>query len=159
MSIVYISIGSNLGNREENCEKAIALLIKRGIKVIKRSSLCETEPWGVKEQPEFINVAVEVETHLRPEELLKNLKEIEIDIGRRESKLWGPRIIDIDILFYDDLVIKTPELEIPHPGINNRGFVLEPLSEIAPDKIHPVLKKSIKELLLELLKSKQTSGG
>ncbi len=159
MSIAYIGIGSNLGNREENCEKAIVLLIKRGLKVIKRSSLCETEPWGVKEQPEFINMTVEVETHLRPEGLLKNLKEIETDLGRRESKRWGPRIIDIDILFYNNLVINTPELEIPHSGIKDREFVLKPLSEIAPDKIHPVLKRSIKNLLLELLKSKKTSGG
>lgn len=151
MPTVYISISSNLANREENCEKAIDLLIKRGLKVIKRSSLHETEPWGVKEQPKFINIAVEVKTHLKPGELLKTLKEIEINLGRRENKRWGPRIIDLDILFYDNLIIDTPELKIPHSGIKDREFVLNPLSEIAPDKIHPVFKRSIKELLDEIL--------
>lgn len=147
MFIAYIGIGSNLGNREENCEKAIYLLEQKGIKVTKRSSFYETEPWGVKEQPKFINMAVEIETYLKPEELLRTIKEIENEIGRRSSTRWGPRIIDLDILFYNDLILRTPELEIPHPLIHERDFVLKPLSEIAPDKIHPVLKKTIKELL------------
>ena len=155
MSIAYIGIGSNLGDRERNCEEALNRLLKRGIKVIKRSSLHETEPWGVKEQPKFLNMAVKVETGLSPEELLKNLKEIEIDLGRGESKRWGPRIIDLDILFYDDRIIKRDDLEIPHPGTRDREFVLKPLSEIAPGKIHPVFKKSVKEMFTELLYSAQ----
>jgi len=152
MPIGYLSIGSNLGNREENCEKAISFLEQNGIKVTKRSSLYETEPWGVKNQPKFINMAVEVETYLEPQELLKTIKKIEAELGRRSNIRWGPRVIDLDILFYDNLIINTPELTIPHPAIIEREFVLKPLSEIAPDKTHPVIKKSIKELLSEIIK-------
>jgi len=147
MPTAYIGIGSNLGNREENCERAISLLEVNNIKITKRSSMIETEPWGIEDQPNFINMAVEIETALSPEELLKLLKDIETEIGREPTVRWGPRIIDLDILLYDDLILKTPELEIPHPQISERGFVLKPLAEIAPDKIHPVLQESIKALL------------
>ncbi len=155
MPVTYIGICSNLGNREENCQKAIALLIEKNIKITKRSSLYETEPWGVKEQPGFINMALEIETNLEPGILLKTIKEIENSMGRLEGMRWGPRIIDLDILLYDDLILKTHDLEIPHPGIKDREFVLKPLSEIAPDKIHPIFKKSIKTLLIEILESSQ----
>ena len=137
MSIAYIGIGSNLGSREENCERAIKLLIENGITIVKRSSMIETEPWGVKEQPDFINMAVEIETALKPDSLLHLLKNIEIEAGRLPTSHWGPRIIDLDILLYDDLIIKTSELEIPHPHISEREFVLKPLAEIAPEKVHP----------------------
>jgi len=147
MPQVYIGIGSNLGNREENCKRAISLLIERGIKLIRSSSMIETEPWGIKEQPRFINMAIEIETEQKPKELLSTLKEIESEMGREWNTRWGPRIIDLDILFYDDLIIKTPELEIPHKGTYDRIHVLEPLSEIAPAMIHPVLRISIKELV------------
>ncbi len=150
MHTAYIGIGSNLGYREDNCERAIKLLIANGILVTKRSSMAETEPWGVKEQPDFINMAVEIKTGLTPEELLRLLKNIEIDVGRLPSSHWGPRIIDLDILLYDDVIMETPELQIPHPGISEREFVLKPLAEIAPDKMHPVLKKSVKKLLEEV---------
>jgi 2-amino-4-hydroxy-6-hydroxymethyldihydropteridine diphosphokinase len=150
MSIVYISIGSNLGDREENCAHAIKLLKENGITVKKQSSMHETEPWGVKDQPKFINMAVEVETDKKPEELLRVLKEIEKEIGRTETTKWGPRVIDLDILFYDDLILKTPVLEIPHPLLQERDFVLKPLSEIAPDKKHPVSGKTVKEMLENL---------
>lgn len=153
MPTAYIGIGSNLGNREENCEKAIKLLEGNNIKVTKRSSMIETEPWGVEDQPKFINMAVTIETGFKSEELLRVLKKIEDEIGRSPAERWGPRIIDLDILLYDDLIIKTPELEIPHPHIEEREFVLKPLSEIAPEKIHPVLKKSIKELFLQFLQN------
>ncbi len=155
MAIAYIGIGSNLGNRKENCEKAVNLLSRKGIKVLKCSSFYETKPWGVKEQPKFINAAVEAETDLKLEELLKTIKGIESDLGRGSVIRWGPRLIDLDILLYNDLVVKTNNLEIPHPGVKNREFVLKPLSEIAPDKIHPVLKKSIESLLLECLESSE----
>lgn len=150
MPTAYIGIGSNLGNREDNCEKAITLLIENGITVTKRSSMIETTPWGVKDQSKFINMAIEIETSLLPDELLSVLKKIEVETGRTPSVRWGPRIIDLDILFYEDLVMKTPELEIPHPGASSRDFVLKPLAEIAPELIHPVLKKSVRELLHSL---------
>jgi len=149
MSTAYIGIGSNLGSREENCERAIKLLIENGITIVKRSSMIETEPWGVKEQPDFINMAVEIETALKPDSLLHLLKNIEIEAGRLPTSHWGPRIIDLDILLYDDLIMETPDLKIPHPGISEREFVLKPLVEIAPDKIHPVIQKTIKDLFLQ----------
>jgi len=150
MSKVYIGIGSNLGKREENCKKAIRLLTEKGIALTKRSSMIETQPWGVTEQPDFINMAIETETALEPEELLHLLKKIEIEAGRQPAYRWGPRAVDLDILLYDDLVLKTPELEIPHPGLEQREFVLRPLAELAPDLIHPVIQKSIKDLLKEI---------
>ncbi|MDP3259569.1 MAG: 2-amino-4-hydroxy-6-hydroxymethyldihydropteridine diphosphokinase [Thermodesulfovibrionales bacterium] len=146
MSIAYISIGSNLGDREENCRQAIKLIEKNGIAVRKQSRMYETEPWGVKDQPKFINMAIEVETDKKPEELLRVLEEIEKEIGRTESVKWGPRVIDLDILFYDDLILKSPDLEIPHPLLHEREFVLKPLCEIAPDKKHPVTGKTVKEM-------------
>ena len=109
--------------------------------------MIETEPWGVPDQPLFINMAVSVKTVLSPDNLLALCKKIETDLGRTETILWGPRIIDLDILFYDDVITARPDLTIPHPHIKDRDFVLRPLAEIAPDLIHPVLKKSIKELL------------
>ncbi len=153
MSTAYIGIGSNLGNREENCERAIKLLEADNIKVKKRSSMIESEPWGMEDQPKFINMAVEIETDLEQEQLLSLLKRIEFKIGRRPAERWGAREIDLDILLYDDLILKTPELEIPHPHIAERKFVLKPLAEIAPEKIHPVLKKSIKDLFLQFPQS------
>ena len=153
MPTAYIGIGSNLGDREENCERAIKLLEAGKINVIKRSSMIETEPWGVEDQPKFINMAVEIETDLTPGELLQFLKKIEDEIGRSPAERWRPRIIDLDILLYNDFILKTPELEIPHSHIAEREFVLKPLAEIAPDKIHPVLEKSIKDLLLQFPQS------
>ncbi|RJR22736.1 MAG: 2-amino-4-hydroxy-6-hydroxymethyldihydropteridine diphosphokinase [Nitrospiraceae bacterium] len=154
MSKIYIGIGSNLGRREENCKNAIRLLTEKGIAVIKRSSMIKTKPWGVTEQPDFINMAIEIETVLKPEELLHLLKKIEIEAGRQPAYRWGPRAVDLDILLYDDLVMKTPELDIPHPHIAEREFVLRPLAEIAPDLMHPVIRKSIKKLLTERLRSR-----
>jgi 2-amino-4-hydroxy-6-hydroxymethyldihydropteridine diphosphokinase len=150
MAIAYISIGSNIGDREENCRKAIKLLKEKGIAVKKQSRMYETEPWGIKDQPKFINMAIEVETDKKPEELLRILKEIEKEIGRTETVKWGPRVIDLDIIFYDDLILKSQDLEIPHPLLHEREFVLKPLCEIAPEKKHPVTGKTVKEMLENL---------
>lgn len=152
MATVYIGIGSNIGNREENCEMAAKFLQENGISINKISKMIETEPWGVKDQQKFVNMVVEAQMDLGPEELLAALKKIELDMGRLPSAIWGPRLVDLDILFYDDLVMKTDDLEIPHPYIKERDFVLKSLAEIAPEKMHPVLKKSVKELLEELEK-------
>ena len=151
MSKVFIGIGSNLGNREDYCRNAINLLIDSGISVLKRSAMIETKPWGVTDQPEFMNMVIEIETSLKPDELLILLKKTERAVGRTDTVRWGPRVIDLDILLYDDSVIKTPDLEIPHPRIHEREFVLRPLAEIAPDAVHPVLGKSFQELLEELI--------
>jgi len=110
----------------------------------------ETEPWGVKDQPRFINMAVEIETGLYPRELLKILKNVERELGRKESFKLGPRSIDLDILLFEDIILKEDDLEIPHPLMHKRDFVLKPLCEIAPDRIHPVLKKKICDLVQEL---------
>lgn len=152
MATVYIGIGSNLGDREENCLKALELLAGKNVLIKRRSAFYETEPWGVKDQPRFINMAVEAETDLPPRELLILLKDVERRLGRVEGARWGPRVIDLDILLYNGLVLKEPGLEIPHPLMHERDFVLAPLSEIAPDVIHPVLGKSIEELKRDLKK-------
>ncbi len=153
MAVAYIGIGSNLGKREENCLHAIELLQRREIIVKKRSALYKTEPWGITKQPRFINMAVEIETRLEPKDLLGVLKEIEKVMGREKSPKWGPRIIDLDILLFDDMVLKEDELEIPHPLMHERDFVLRPLCEIAPDRIHPLLKMRICDLMQRLVKS------
>jgi 2-amino-4-hydroxy-6-hydroxymethyldihydropteridine diphosphokinase len=153
MHVAYLGIGSNLGYREENCKRAIGLLEKAGIKVTNRSSMRETDPWGVKDQPKFINMAIEIETSLRPHDLLALLKKIEDKVGRKTSSRWGPREIDLDILFYNETVLETGDLIIPHPGIEKREFVLKPLADIAPDLVHPVFKKRISEMLREISQS------
>ncbi|MBA4348623.1 MAG: 2-amino-4-hydroxy-6-hydroxymethyldihydropteridine diphosphokinase [Thermodesulfovibrio sp.] len=158
MAIVHIGIGSNIGDRRANCMKAIKNIKNHDIDVKKISSPYETKPWGIKDQPDFINMTVEAETSLSPEELLKVLKDIEKEMGREDSVRWGPRLIDLDILFYDDRVIDIENLRIPHPLLYKRDFVLLPLSEIAPDKIHPLFKKTVKQLKEEMKNDKNTDS-
>ena len=150
MAIVYIGLGSNVGDRHRNCLTAIELLRQNGLLVARQSSMHETEPWGVTDQPEFVNMTVETETDLAPIKLLEVLKKIEKDMGRQDTMKWGPRIIDLDILLYDDIIMKTDSLTIPHSLMHERAFVLRPLSEIAGNFIHPVLKKSITDLHKEI---------
>ena len=159
MSIVYIGIGSNLGNREKNCRQAVELLENKGILIKKKSSLYETEPWGIRDQPLFFNMAIEIETELKPEELLEVLQAVETEIGREKTFKWGPRIIDLDILLYDDIILREETLTIPHPLMHERDFVLRPLSEIAPDMKHPILQLSIGELLNNLSRKPHSSHG
>ncbi|MEW6685248.1 MAG: 2-amino-4-hydroxy-6-hydroxymethyldihydropteridine diphosphokinase [Candidatus Edwardsbacteria bacterium] len=149
--IAYLSLGANLGDRLNNIRSALAALEKvPGIKISKISSIYETKPWGVKNQPDFLNTVAEIETELSPEELLIVFQRIETHLNRHRSTKWGPRTIDLDLLFYADEVINEKELKIPHPEIPRRAFVLAPLSEIAPDLIHPTLQKNICELFHSL---------
>ncbi len=150
MSSVYLSLGSNLGDRAENLRRAIAALPGKGVKVRRVSSFYETEPVDYTEQPWFLNCAVEAETGLVPLELLRALRGIETESGSRKEIPRGPRLLDLDILLYGDESVKTPELEVPHPRMHLRRFVLAPLAEIAPQAMHPVLKRTAEALLADL---------
>lgn len=146
MHTVYLALGTNLGNRQANLKAAReALSPQMSIKA--KSHVYETPPWGYADQADFLNQALKVETYLEPEALLKHLKRLEVALGRVPSIQNGPRLIDIDILFYDDLVMDTPGLVIPHPRLHERNFVLVPLNDIAPDLVHPEFKKTVQELL------------
>ena len=147
MTGIYLSLGSNIGGRAENIARAIALLPAHGVRVVKRSALYEAEPVDFLAQGWFLNCVVEVETDLEPDELMRALLAIEQSMGRERVAPKGPRIIDMDILFLGPLVVREAELEIPHPRMAGRRFVLVPLAEIAPGALHPVLKKSVAELL------------
>lgn len=149
MSKVYLALGSNKGDREEYIKRALKhISLDEDIEIKKTASIIETEPEGNINQGKFLNSALKVETFLDPYTLFKRLKNIERFLGRKESgEKWAPREIDIDILLFDDLVIKGKNLRIPHPLMHKRYFVLKPLSEVAPDILHPVYNKSILELL------------
>ena len=154
----FIAIGSNMDSPADNCIEAANILDDHpAISVSSRSSLYETEPFGKSDQDWFINSVVEVTTHLSPELLFKACLSIEKEMGRVRGEKWGPRVIDLDILFYDDFVFKERDLEIPHPGIAERSFVLEPMNEIAPDFVHPKLKKNIETLLAEIQSPQQVN--
>jgi 2-amino-4-hydroxy-6-hydroxymethyldihydropteridine diphosphokinase len=146
---VYLSLGSNLGDRAAHLRAAVELLLEAGT-VKATSSFYETEPVDFRDQPWFLNSVVALETGKTPRELLAHALAIEEKMGRRRTRDKGPRTIDIDILLYGDRVIDEPGLKIPHPAMQERRFVLEPLAEIAPEAFHPVLKKTALELLVEL---------
>jgi len=146
---VYLSLGSNVGNREENLRAAIAALPGAGVRVARESSLYETEPVDFLEQDWFLNCVVEGVTAVPALELLRALRRIETQMGSKKLVAKGPRLIDIDILLYGSEMLDTPELQVPHPRLHLRRFVLVPLAEIAPDVPHPFSKKKVRRLLEE----------
>lgn len=144
-SLVYLSLGSNVGDREAQLRSAVARLAEIG-RVIAVSSFYETEPVEFTHQPWFLNCAVALETGQTPQQLMASILRIEQEMGRRRAQKKGPRTIDIDILLFDDTVLDSLEVTIPHPALHERRFVLEPLAEIAPELLHPVLRKTIAAL-------------
>jgi len=146
VNLVYLSTGTNLGNREQNLNNALAA-VSDFFSVSAVSSIYETEPWGYSDQPTFLNQVIEGTTLLSPIDLFYLIKKIETGLGRAPTFRYGPRLIDIDILAFGDLVLESPELVIPHPRLQERAFVLVPLAEIAPGWVHPLLRFNAKSLL------------
>lgn len=148
---VCLSLGSNLGDRETYIRQAIYLLEKtEAVKVLKVSSIYETEPEGEDDQPLFLNAAVSLLTTLKPQELLNEISEIESTLGRERGVQWGPRTIDLDILIYGNEIVNAENLQIPHPLMHERGFVLKPLAEIEPNLVHPAFGSTIQDMAEEL---------
>ena len=145
MQAIYLGLGTNLGDRAANLQAAVIGLAKELV-ITAVSPLYQTAPWGVTDQPDFINMCLAAETALSPIELLTFIKDLEVEIGRLPSKRWGPRLIDIDLLFYANQILETENLKIPHPELAERAFVLCPLADIAPNFVHPVLRQTIAAL-------------
>ena len=144
---IYLSLGSNLGDREANLSAAIVHLAAPDLQILRVSPVYETEPVDYTDQPQFLNAVLEAETELTPEALLARIGSIENELGRQRSIPKGPRAIDIDILLYGDLIIDQPNLQIPHPRMAERRFVLSPLADLAPDLIHPAARRTVTDLL------------
>ena len=149
MNTAYLLTGGNLGDREENLKKARDLITLHCGDIANSSSIYETEPWGKTDQPSFLNQALEVRTALNAKQLIRRILKVEKLMGRQRKEKYGPRIIDIDILFFNNEKYDYPFLKLPHPEMQNRRFALTPLAEIAADVIHPVFKKSVAILLKE----------
>jgi 2-amino-4-hydroxy-6-hydroxymethyldihydropteridine diphosphokinase len=147
--LLFLALGTNLGNREDNLREALQKLPPE-VEVSAVSRLYETAPAYVLDQPTFLNMAVKGQTVLSPTELLAYLKQLETEIGRKKTIRYGPRKIDLDIIFYDDLILSTPDLVIPHPRLAERGFVLRPLADIAANFVHPILKQTVADLVADL---------
>lgn len=151
MSIAYIALGSNLGDKEKNLRRALLLLTQQGVEIVRVSSFLSTEPYGVTDQPQFLNAVACVRTSLAPLALLDVLLATELAMGRVRLRHWGERNIDLDLLLYEDVVLDLPRLHLPHSDMQNRDFVLLPLAEIAPELKHPTLQKTIWELKKDLM--------
>lgn len=149
MNTAILLIGGNLGDRAGNLQKAVQLIAAEAGEVIKTSALYQTAPWGAVDQPDYLNQALEIRTAMAPLTLLHTLLEIERKIGRIRQGKWGSRVIDIDFIFYNDAILSLPDLKLPHPRMQSRQFVLVPLMEIVPDYMHPVLHKTVHQLLQE----------
>jgi 2-amino-4-hydroxy-6-hydroxymethyldihydropteridine diphosphokinase len=147
LNTAYLSLGSNLNDREENLRRALDLLASPEIQIKRVSSIYETEPQDLREQPWFLNLVTEVETTLFPMQLLRRVRKIEKELGRQRLVPKGPRTVDIDILLFGRFVMDSPGLQVPHPRMQDRRFVLEPLAEIAPELRHPVTRRSVGEML------------
>lgn len=147
MEKVFLLLGTNVGDLEENLKRAIAAISSENIRITKKSKIYRTKPWGVSDQPDYLNLALEAESDLTAGQMLEILKDIERKMGRRETpERWQPRVIDIDILFWGDQVVETPDLEIPHREFFNRPFAVKILAEIAPDFAPPRSKRTLQEL-------------
>lgn len=151
----YVALGTNLGSLRENLDVALMRLREKGLQITKVSSYIDTDPYGVTDQPRFLNAVCEVKTELLPQQLLKILLDTELEMGRVRLRRWGERIIDLDLLFYGSEIINEPDLTVPHPDMQNRDFVLRPLAEIAPQKQHPLLNKTMAQLWQEYLQKKE----
>lgn len=151
MAIAYIALGSNLGDKEKNLRRALLLLTQQGVEIVQVSSFLSTEPYGVTDQPQFLNAVACVRTSLAPLALLDVLLATELAMGRVRLRHWGERNIDLDLLLYEDVVLDLPRLHLPHPDMQNRDFVLLPLAEIAPELKHPTLQKTVWELKKDLM--------
>ena len=147
MNGVFLLLGTNLGNKTENLQKALNLLQNSEVHIVDHSSVYQTAPWGKEDQGWFLNMVVKVDSTLSPESLLRHCQDVEQRLGRKRIEKWGSRIIDVDILYYDDIEINQEDLTIPHPGIAMRKFTLIALDELAPDEKHPILNLTQKEML------------
>ena len=154
---VFLLLGANLGEREVTLAKATQLIAERISPITAQSHLYQTAPWGVIDQPAFLNQVIRLETEFTPDEVLAQTLEIEKQLGRERRLRWGARVIDIDMLYYEDVILETKNLHFPHPRLHQRRFTLVPLAEIAPDFVHPVLHRTNQELLSECTDDSQVN--